>query len=86
MKTYKYSGLSANDVLQALACAGRNYTIRRGWLSWRPAAGILEDGIFSSGSGLFLQLIDGRRSGYVSRDFLVSSLVNTDFEIVRCTK
>ena len=49
-----------------------------------PAAGICEDGIYTSGTGMYTEFFNGKRTGsHVGRQYLIDHLAHTTFAVVR---
>ena len=82
MKSKKFAGLFEDEVSEEIRNAGRNCVIRSGRYEFRPACGVLEDGVYSDDTGLYLMYITGIRGhSYVGRGFIVRLLAHNDFEI-----
>lgn len=76
-----YIGLFEDEVSEVIREAGPEHTIIHGFFSYSPAHTIDDDGIYSSGKGLYTMRIDGRRAGYIHRARLIASLAHESFEI-----
>ena len=49
-----------------------------------PAAGICEDGIYSSGEGSYTEFWNGKRTGnHVGRKYLIDRLAHKTFTVIR---
>lgn len=82
MKTARFSGLFEDEVSEELRNAGPGAVIRSGPRSWRPACMLCDDGVYTSGSGYYVEYTDGSRSGIVDTGYLIRSLSHTAFEIM----
>lgn len=75
-------GLFEDEVSEELRNAGPGAVIRSGPRSWRPACMLCDDGVYTSGSGYYVEYTDGSRSGIVCAGSLVRRLSHTEFVIV----
>ncbi len=83
MSKTTYTDLFEDEVAEVLRDATRSGgIILEGCNEWYPAHMINEDGIYSSGSGMFTQYINGTRCGYVSASYLISLLAHKPFTVV----
>lgn len=82
----KYTGLFEDEVSEVIREAGPEHTIIHGFFSYSPAHMITDDGIYSSGNGLYTVRIDGRRAGYIHRARLIDKLAHETFEIWEARK
>lgn len=78
----RFSDLFEDEVADALRSAVHGSVIRSGLYSWRQAHTLCEDGVYSSGTGYYVEYIDGRRSGIVGAGSLIRRLSHADFEIM----
>ena len=48
-----------------------------------PAAAICEDGIYTSGDGMYTEYLDGKRTGnHVGRKYLIDCLAHKTFTVI----
>lgn len=84
MKRTTYADLFEDEVAEILRdLPFRSTIIMDSRHEFCPAAGICEDGVYSSGAGLFTEYLDGKRTGnHVGRRYLIDALAHKTFTIV----
>lgn len=79
-----YSDLFEDEVAEILRCLPFNSTvIMDAHHEFYPASMICEDGIYTSGSGMYAQYIDGKRTGHVGQKHLIDRLAHETFTVIR---
>lgn len=83
MSKTTYTDLFEDEVAEVLRDTARSSgIILEGYNEWYPARMVNEDGIYSSGSDMFTQYINGTRCGYVSASYLISLLAHKRFTVI----
>lgn len=78
-----YAGLFEDEVAEILRYLPAKSIITDNHNEFVPAAMIYEDGIYSSGEGMFTQYIDGKKAGAVNRAYLIDYLSHKTFAVAR---
>lgn len=73
--------LFPDEVAEEIRDAGPDAVIRSGFSVYHPARMQCEDGIYTSGAGLYTEYINGRRAGTVGIPFLCNHLAHKTFSI-----
>lgn len=84
MKRTTYSNLFEDEVAEILRPLPFNSAIiMDARHEFYPAAGIDEDGIRSSGKGLYTEFLDGKRTGnHVAMQYLIAHLAHKTFTVI----
>lgn len=78
-----YADLFEDEVAEILRYLPARSVITDSHNEFVPAATICEDGIYSSGEGMFTQYIDGKKTGTVNQSYLINYLPHKTFAVVR---
>ena len=78
-----YADLFEDEVAEILRYLPARSVITDSHNEFIPAAMICEDGIYSSGEGMFTQYIDGKKAGTVNQAYLIDYLSHKTFAVVR---
>ena len=78
-----YADLFEDEVAEILRYLPARSVITDNHNEFLPASMICEDGIYSSGEGMFTQYIDGKKAGAVNEAYLIDYLSHKTFAVVR---
>ena len=83
IKRNTYSGLFEDEIAEILRSLPLGRTVISDALhTWYPAAGVYEDGIVTSGSGLFSEYFLGKRTGnHIGCTGLIRCLAHEEFTV-----
>jgi len=83
MKTVTYTDLYEDWIAEILRELPHNSVVEDGYYSFYPACAVCEDGIYSSGSGLYSVYINGKRTGsHVGKKYLIDRLAHKTFTVI----
>lgn len=78
-----YTGLFEDEVAEILRYLPARSIIIDNHNEFYPAAMICEDGIYSSGKGMYTQYINGKKAGVVNQAYLINYLSHKTFSVAR---
>lgn len=82
MKSETYTDLFEDEIAEVLRSHPDLNAITDAHREFYPARMICEDGVYTSGSGLFSVYMDGKRTGsHVSAQYIASALAHETFRV-----
>lgn len=84
MKRTTYTDLFEDEVAEILRNLPHGtMVIMDAWHEFYPASMICEDGVYTSGAGMFTEYFRGKRTGhYVNQKYLIDTLSHKTFTVV----